>query len=334
MKDNVKDETKRMTQPGLEGVVDAARALLQSVERVIVGKSGVIELVLVAILSDGHVLLEDVPGIGKTMLARCVARSLGCTFRRLQCTPDLLPSDVTGTYIFNQQTSQFEFRAGPIFAQVVLADEINRATPRTQSALLEAMEERQVSVEGETKLLPRPFLLLATQNPIELEGTFPLPEAQLDRFLMKVRVGYPTEKDDELILERFAERNPIEELSPVVAGDRLVELQRDCRKVMVGDDVRRYIIRVVHATREHSQVELGASPRAMQGVFRTAQALAAVRGRTYVIPDDVKYLVPYVLEHRVIPHVQTHLRGRSAAEILKEVLESVPVPVEQESSAG
>jgi MoxR-like ATPase len=214
---------------------------------------------------------------------------------------------------------------------VVLADEINRATPRTQSALLEAMEERQVSVEGDTKPLPRPFLVLATQNPIELEGTFPLPEAQLDRFLMRIRIGYPTEEQDATILERFAERNPIEDISPVVEAERLRELQQLCRRAHVGDDVRQYIIQMVHATRRHEQVELGASPRAMLGLFRTGQVLAAIRGRQYVVPDDIKYLAPYVLEHRVIPRVQAHLRGRGVGEILGEVLDTVPVPVEGET---
>ena len=321
-----------MVQMTVQTIAAAARKIHDNIELVIVGKSDVVELVLVAILCEGHVLIEDVPGIGKTLLAKSVARSLGCTFRRIQCTPDLLPSDVTGTYIYNQKTSDFEFRAGPIFCQVLLADEINRATPRTQSAFLEAMEEHQVTAEGDTKPLPRPFLVLATQNPVELEGTFPLPEAQLDRFLMRVRMGYPNEAQDELIMERFARINPIEDLAPVLSAEQLLELQMACRDILVEPDVRQYIIKLVHATREHPQVELGASPRAMLGLLRTAQALAAIRGRSYVIPDDVKYLAPFVLEHRIIPHAQSHLRGHTAADILTEVLDSVPVPVEQEAT--
>ncbi|MDP6101880.1 MAG: MoxR family ATPase [Dehalococcoidia bacterium] len=312
-------------------IVTAARKIQDNIELVVVGKAEVVELVLVTVLCEGHVLIEDVPGIGKTLLARSVARSLGCTFRRIQCTPDLLPSDVTGTYIYNQKTSDFEFRPGPIFAQVLLADEINRATPRTQSAFLEAMEERQVTAEGNTRPLLRPFLVLATQNPVELEGTFPLPEAQLDRFLMRVRMGYPNEEQDALIMERFAQVNPIEDLDSVLTAEQLLEIQQACRDVLVEPDVRQYIIKLVHATRGHPQVELGASPRAMLGLLRTAQALAAVRGRNYVIPDDVKYLVPFVLEHRIIPHAQSHLRGHTAADILQEVLDTVPVPVEQEA---
>jgi MoxR-like ATPase len=316
----------------VQTIAAAARKIHDNIELVVVGKTEVVELVLVAILCEGHVLIEDVPGIGKTLLARSVARSLGCTFRRIQCTPDLLPSDITGTYVYNQKTGDFEFRAGPIFSQVLLADEINRATPRTQSAFLEAMEERQVTAEGDTMPLLRPFLVLATQNPVELEGTFPLPEAQLDRFLMRVRMGYPNEAQDELIMERFAQVNPIEDLAPVVSAEQLLELQLACRDVLVETDVRQYIIKLVHATREHPQVELGASPRAMLGLLRAAQALAAVRGRSYVIPDDVKYLAPFVIEHRIIPHAQSHLRGHTAADILTEVLDSVPVPVEQGST--
>lgn len=315
----------------LETVALAAHRVLDNMERVIVGKGNVVELVLVAVLCEGHLLIEDVPGIGKTMLARSLARSVGCTFRRIQCTPDLLPSDITGTYVYNQQSGEFEFRPGPIFAQLILSDEINRATPRTQSALLEAMEERQVTVEGDTKPLPRPFMVVATQNPIELEGTFPLPEAQLDRFLLRVRMGYPTEQQDELILERFAQHNPIEELTPVVSAEQVLALQQACRQVRVSDDIRQYIIKLVHATREHTKVELGASPRAMLGLFHTSQALAAIRGRSYVIPDDVKYMTPFVLEHRIIPQAQSHLRGLTAADILQELLNSVPVPVELEA---
>ncbi|MBI4308652.1 MAG: MoxR family ATPase [Chloroflexi bacterium] len=322
-----------MSALAIETISGVARQVRENIESVIVGKGDVVELMLVAMLCEGHVLIEDVPGIGKTMLAKSVARSLGCTFRRIQCTPDLLPSDITGTYIYNQKTGEFEFRPGPIFAQVVLADEINRATPRAQSALLEAMEERQVTAEGETRPLPRPFLVLATQNPIELEGTFPLPEAQIDRFLLRARMGYPTEAQDEVILDRFAEHNPVEGLKPVASAEQLLGVQRACRQVQVQPDVRQYIIKLVHATRQHSHVDLGASPRAMLGLFRASQALAAIRSRSYVIPDDVKYMTPFVLEHRVIPKAQSHLKGRTAADILREVLNSIPVPVEQKTGA-
>jgi len=301
----------------------------ENVERVIVGKSEVVELAIVTLLCEGHLLLEDVPGIGKTMLAKSVARSLGCSFRRVQCTPDLLPSDITGTYIYNQKTADFEYRAGPIMAQVVLVDEINRATPRTQSALLEAMQELQVTAEGETKPLPRPFMLLATQNPIELEGTFPLPEAQLDRFLLKASLGYPSTEDDRLILSRFRQADPLEELAPVVSSEELLQIQSDCRAVHVAEDVEDYIIRLIHATRKHESLQLGASPRAMLALYRTAQALAALRGRAFVVPDDVKYLTHFVLVHRIIPRAESHLRGHTTEEALREVIDSVPVPVEE-----
>jgi MoxR-like ATPase len=302
----------------------------ENIERVIVGKGNVVDLAIVTLLCEGHLLLEDVPGIGKTMLAKSVARSLGCSFRRIQCTPDLLPSDVTGTYIYNQKTADFEYRPGPIMSQVVLVDEINRATPRTQSALLEAMQELQVTAEGETKPLPRPFMLLATQNPIELEGTFPLPEAQLDRFLLKVSIGYPSAEDDRLILSRFRQADPLEELTPVVSSEELLQIQSDCRTVHVAEDVEGYIIRLIHATREHQSLQLGASPRAMLALYRTAQALAALRGRAFVVPDDVKYLTPFVLVHRIIPRAESHLRGHTAEEALREVIDSVSVPVEEE----
>jgi MoxR-like ATPase len=300
----------------------------QNVERVIVGKRDVIELLLVAILCEGHVLIEDVPGIGKTMLARSVARTLDCSFRRIQFTPDLLPSDITGVSFFNQRDQEFEFRAGPIFAQVVLADEINRATPRTQSALLECMDERQVSLEGETRPLPRPFLVLATQNPIELEGTFPLPEAQLDRFLLRVSIGYPSEAHEKDIVRRFRSANPLDELPAVVAQDELMAMQRLARDVHVAEPVEDYIVRLVRASRVHSSVELGASPRATLALYRASQALAGIQGRGYVLPDDVKRLAPAVLTHRLITSAQSRLRGRAASDVLAEVLGTVPVPVE------
>jgi MoxR-like ATPase len=318
-----------MEEKSIGLISSAGKRVLDNVERVIVGKSQAVELVLVAIFCEGHVLLEDVPGTGKTMLARSVARSLGCTFRRVQSTPDLLPSDITGSYIYNQKTSEFEFRPGPVFAQILLADEINRATPRTQSALLEAMEERQVTVEGDTRLLPRPFVVLATQNPIELEGTFPLPEAQVDRFLLRIKLGYPTKEDDRVILQRFRKSTVIDELQPVMPLEELLSLQKLRQEVQVHPDVERYIVDIVHSTRNHPQVELGGSPRAMLALCKASQALAALRGRSFVIPDDVKYLAPYVLEHRIIPKQQSHLRGRSPAEIIKEAIESVKVPVEE-----
>ena len=300
----------------------------ENVEKVIVGKGDVVELVIVALLCEGHVLIEDIPGVGKTVLAKSIARSLGCTFHRIQCTPDLLPSDITGTYIFNQKTADFEFRPGPIMAQIVLTDEINRTTPRTQSALLEAMQERQVTAEGETKLLPRPFMVLATQNPIEQEGTFPLPEAQLDRFLIKIKIGYPSKEDDKMILSRFRRDDPLEELKPVVAAAELMRMQAACRDVHVSADVEDYIIRLVHATREHSSIQLGASPRAMLALYHTSQVMAALRGRPYVIPDDVKYLTTVTLSHRIIPKAESSLRGSSAEQALQEIIDKVPVPVE------
>jgi len=321
-----------LEEKSISQIQEIGARVKESVERVIVGKGEVVELAIVTLFCEGHLLLEDVPGIGKTMLAKSVARSLGCSFRRIQCTPDLLPSDITGTYIYNQKTADFEYRAGPIMSQVVLADEINRATPRTQSALLEAMQELQVTTEGDTKPLPRPFMLLATQNPIELEGTFPLPEAQLDRFLLKVRIGYPSAEDDRLILSRFRQADPLEELTPVVSSEELLQIQADCRQVHVATDVEDYIIRLIHATREHKSLQLGASPRAMLALYRAAQALAALRGRSFVVPDDVKYLVYPVLVHRIIPRAESHLRGQTAEEALREVVDSVPVPVEEEVS--
>lgn len=323
-----------MTDDIVRRIRDVGTRIKENVERVIVGKSDAVELTIVALLCEGHVLLEDVPGVGKTMLAKSIARSLGCSFKRIQCTPDLLPSDITGTYIFNQKTSDFEFRPGPIIAQVVLADEINRATPRTQSALLEAMQEHQVTTEGETKLLPRPFMVLATQNPIELEGTFPLPEAQLDRFLLNIAMGYPTVEDDHVILARFRQTDPLEELTPVVSSDELLEMQAECRQIHVADDVEEYIINLIQATRNHGSLQLGASPRAMLALYWASQALAALRGRSFVIPDDVKYLVPFVLVHRVIPKAESHLRGHTAGEALQEIVDSVSVPVEEEAETG
>jgi MoxR-like ATPase len=306
----------------------AARAR-ENVQKVIVGKEEVINLALVAILCDGHVLLEDVPGTGKTMLARSVASTLGCTFRRIQFTPDLLPSDVTGINYFNQKLQDFEFRPGPVMSQVVLADEINRATPRTQSAMLEAMQERQVTVDGVTHALPRPFLVMATQNPIELEGTFPLPEAQVDRFLLRLPIGYPEEEDEHTILLRFERADPLDTLEAVTDPEEIADMQRQVREVRVEASVRGYIVDVVRATRVHKDIQLGASPRATMALYRCAQALAAIKGREYVLPDDVKLLAPYVLTHRIIISPATRLRGRQTTDVLMDVINTVPVPVER-----
>lgn len=309
-------------------IKESAKRIIENVAQVIVGKDEVIELCLVAMLCEGHVLLEDVPGIGKTTLAKALARSVGCTFRRIQFTPDLLPSDVTGLLYFNQKTQDFEFRPGPIMAQIILADEINRATPRTQSAMLEAMQERQVTVDLETMHLPRPFMVLATQNPIELEGTFPLPEAQVDRFLMRVALGYPTKEDEETLLQRYDRQDPLDTLDPVVAAEDLLAMQQQVKQILVEDTVREYMVEVVRATRGHDAVELGVSPRGTLALYRTAQALAALRGRTFVIPDDVKTLAPSVMTHRIIISPQTRLRGRRPEEVVAEIVDTVPVPVE------
>jgi MoxR-like ATPase len=310
-------------------VAQVAARVRENIQKVIVGKGLVIDLALVAVLCEGHILIEDVPGIGKTTLARSIAASLGCAFRRIQFTPDLLPSDVTGINYFNQKKQEFEFRPGPVMSQVVLADEINRATPRTQSALLEAMQERQVTVDGQTYPLSRPFLVLATQNPIELEGTFPLPEAQVDRFLIRLAIGYPTKEEEHTILLRFEQQDPLEDLAPVTTPGELVGVQQQVRQVRVEESVRGYIVDVVRATREHQEIQLGASPRGTLALYRCAQALAAIRGRAYVLPDDVKLLVPYVLTHRILISPATRLRGRLVADVLMDVIETVPVPVEK-----
>jgi len=310
-------------------IAQVAARVRENIQKVIVGKGLVIDLALVAVLCEGHILIEDVPGIGKTTLARSIAASLGCAFRRIQFTPDLLPSDVTGINYFNQKMQEFEFRPGPVMSQVVLADEINRATPRTQSALLEAMQERQVTVDGQTYPLSRPFLVLATQNPIELEGTFPLPEAQVDRFLIRLAIGYPTKEEEHTILLRFEQQDPLEDLAPVTTPGELVGVQQQVRQVRVEESVRGYIVDVVRATREHHEIQLGASPRGTLALYRCAQALAAIRGRAYVLPDDVKYLVPYVLTHRILISPATRLRGRLVADVLMDVIETVPVPVEK-----
>ena len=302
--------------------------VLQSIASVVVGKAEAVEQTLVAVLAGGHLLVEDVPGVGKTTLARALARSIGGSFSRIQCTPDLLPSDVTGVHILDQRQGTFIFQPGPIFANVVLADELNRATPRTQAALLEAMEERQVTLEGTTRPLPNPFLVIATQNPIELEGTFPLPEAQLDRFLLRLRIGYPNERDEQELVDRFARSAPLDEVHPVLDLERLAALIRSVRDIRVEPSIRNYVVALVRATREHNAVRLGASPRATLALFHAAQALAAIKGRTFVVPDDVKALAAPVLSHRLLLNSQARLRGRSELTVLDEVVAATPVPVE------
>ncbi|HDQ70743.1 MAG TPA: MoxR family ATPase [Chloroflexi bacterium] len=310
-------------------ISESAVRVRENIQQVIVGKDEVIDMAMVAVLCEGHVLLEDVPGIGKTMLARSIARTLGCRFQRIQFTPDLLPSDVTGINYFNQKNQEFEFRPGPVLSHVVLADEINRATPRTQSALLEAMQEQQITIDGVTHRLPRPFMVLATQNPIELEGTFPLPEAQVDRFLIKLPMGYPTEEEEHQILLRFQREDPLEDLEAVTKPDELTEMQWAVRQVRVENSVRKYIVDVVRATRAHPEIQLGVSPRGTLALYKCAQAWAAIRGREYVLPDDVKLLAPYVLTHRIIISPATRLRGREIADVLMDVIDTVPVPVER-----
>jgi len=307
-------------------VQDFSATLKSNLEKVIVGKDETLQLVVIGLLSQGHLLIEDVPGVGKTMLARSLAKSLGCTFRRIQFTPDMLPSDVTGVSIFNQVSHEFEFRPGPLMAQIVLADEINRATPKTQAALLEAMEEKQITVDGITYTLPEPFMVMATQNPIEYEGTFPLPEAQLDRFLMKVRLGYPGLMDEVKILELQQIRHPIQTLEAQISIEEVIAMQQEIRKVYVSNGVKRYIVEIIRATRESADVYLGSSPRGSLNLFRASQARAAIQGRDFVLPDDVKALAEPVLAHRMVVDPSARLRDISASLIIEEVVKSLPVP--------
>jgi MoxR-like ATPase len=307
-------------------VQELANKLKQNLNQVIIGKETPIALTVVAFLCQGHLLIEDVPGVGKTMLARSLAASLGCTFKRIQFTPDMLPSDVTGVSIYNQNTHEFEFRPGPLMAQVVLADEINRATPKTQSALLEAMEERQMTVDGMTHALPVPFMVMATQNPIEYEGTFPLPEAQLDRFLMRIDLGYTSLANEIKILEEQQLIHPIMELKPVVTSEEVLNAQNMIKSIYVSEPVKRYIVQMVRETREHPEVFLGASPRGSLSLFRAGQAMAALDGRDFVLPDDIKMLAPYVLSHRVVMSPSARLADVSSTRIVKEILDTLPVP--------
>jgi len=320
--------------PELEAVAGVAAAVTTNVARVVVGKESVVELLLVALLCGGHVVLEDVPGVGKTLLARALARSLACRFSRIQFTPDLLPSDITGINYYNQKTGEFEFRPGPVLAQVVLADEINRATPRTQASLLECMQEGQVTVDGRTHSLARPFLVLATQNPVELEGTFPLPEAQLDRFFLCLAPGYPSEEEEKSICRRFAAEDPLEGLEPVVGPEELTRLQQVPGKVHVNPDLEDYIVRLARRTREHPAVSLGVSPRGTLSLYRACQARAALKGRGFVVPDDVKALAGPVLAHRLAVDPGARLRGRTAGELLDELVAAAEVPVEDLEAAA
>jgi MoxR-like ATPase len=318
----------------VKNVQEPVERVVANVERVIVGKHAEVRMALVALLCEGHILIEDVPGVGKTMLAKALSRSLGCSFRRIQFTPDLLPSDVTGLSIFNQKTHEFEFRPGPIHAQIVLADEINRATPKTQSALLECMEERQATIDGVTYEMPRPFLVIATQNPIEYEGTFALPEAQLDRFMLRLRLGYPKAVEEIVILDEQKRLHPIEAVEQVLSVEELRQMQAAIREVYVDQAVAEYIVRLVTATREHPDVYLGASPRGSLNLYRAAQAYAALDGRDYVIPDDVKHLAVAILAHRLIVKSQASLREIDPDAIVREILAQVPVSEPSRVAAG
>jgi MoxR-like ATPase len=310
----------------MEKVKVCAEKIIENVEKVIVGKRRPVQTTVLALLCQGHLLIEDVPGVGKTMLARAIAKSIGCKFKRIQFTPDMLPSDVTGVSVFNQKMHEFEFREGPIFAQIVLTDEINRATPKTQSALLEAMEERQVTVDGTTYAMARPFLVLATQNPIEYEGTFPLPEAQLDRFMLRINLGYPSKTDEASILEAQRLVHPVQEIQQVVTAEELLAAQEQVKTIYVDDLIKEYIVLLVDASRHHPDVYLGASPRGSLALFKTAQAQAAIMGRDYVIPDDVKALAEATLAHRLIISPAARIKNVDPREVVQELLASIPVP--------
>jgi MoxR-like ATPase len=305
---------------------DACKRIIENISHVIVGKERSIEFLLVALLADGHVLIDDIPGLGKTLLAKSLARSIGASFKRVQFTPDLLPADITGFNVYNQQTGHFTFQAGPVMTHVLLADEINRTIPRTQSSLLESMEERQATVDGKTYFLPHPFFVMATQNPIELEGTFPLPEAQLDRFLLRIRLGYPGEQEEIAILERFQEKDPLQELEPVATPEQISEMQKARKRIRVSRPVKEYITSIVRATRNNPSLRLGASPRGSLGLMRAGQALAALRDRDYVLPDDVKSLATSVLAHRLILKEEERLRGETQERILEQMVHEIPVP--------
>jgi len=310
----------------MELVQSVANRVTENVRRVIVGKDEEVRMTLLAMLCEGHLLIEDVPGVGKTMLARALALSVGCTFRRIQFTPDMLPTDVTGVNIYNQKTQQFEFRPGPVFAQIVLTDEINRATPKTQSALLEAMEERQVTVDGETYPVPHPFLVLATQNPIEYEGTFPLPEAQVDRFMLRIHLGYPSKQNEIEMLNRQSDHHPIHDLQQVVSAEELIAAQQAIRSVYVDDLVKSYIVDLVTTTRDHPDVYLGASPRGSLALFHAARAWAAINGRDYVLPDDVKRLAEPTLAHRLIVNPSARIKNVTPQQVIEDALQHTPVP--------
>jgi MoxR-like ATPase len=309
--------------------VEQVEKVINNIERVVVGKRKEVELSLIALFAGGHVLLEDVPGVGKTMMVKAIARSLGADFKRIQFTPDLLPSDVTGVSIYNQRSQQFEFRPGPILANIVLADEINRTSPKTQSALLEALEEGSVTVDGETLLLEKPFFVMATQNPIEYTGTFPLPEAQLDRFLLKLHLGYPSELEELEVLNRLQHHHPLETLESVMSTEEVIAIQEEILKILVSEEVKMYMIDLVHETRKHRAIELGVSPRGTIALMKVSQAYAFLQGREYVIPDDVKYLAPYVLPHRLMLTAESRMSNRTGDEVVRSILERVKIPVMQ-----